>query len=70
MAWHLMKSGTDHQNQPYMEFMLDDETNDILNEPTEFGSIPMGSVAYANQPGSEALNMLWMKAADGTWVEM
>lgn len=70
MAWHLMRHGQTNQNQDYMEFMLDDESTDIMTEPTEFGKIPMGSIAYSVEPGSTALNMLWMKCADGTWIEM
>lgn len=70
MAWTMIKKGQDHGvNSAYMELMID-SPSDINNEPTEYGPIAPGSVAYTCEPGGTALDQLFMKAADGTWVEM
>ena len=73
MAWHLMKDGEPNAAMgAHKEFMLDSDA-DITNEPdeSEFGKISPGSIAYTCEPsGGIALDMLWMKAWDGSWAEM
>lgn len=70
MAWHMMVAGQPGAaSSNYFEFMLDDEA-DINTEPTEFGTIAPGSVAYTNKPGSIGMEKMFMKCSNGTWNEM
>lgn len=68
--WHVTVAGQPGAaSSNYYEFMLDEEA-DINTEPTEYGSIAPGSVAYVNEPGGTAMDKMFMKCADGTWNEM
>lgn len=66
--WHVVEIGTGASSN-IMEFMIDSET-DITNEPTEYGTIAPGSIAYTNEPGGTGMEKMFMKASNGTWNEM